>query len=82
MGFSDVLDTFEVGVVYVSGNPKSMPSYSSFLRDQTPPDTTSDTTQSATRGNTGQPPAKKVAYLSRLCNIEQPLETGFGALWL
>jgi hypothetical protein len=34
-------------------------------------DTTSDTTQSATRCNGGQPRAKKFAYLSRFCNVQQ-----------
>ena len=32
-------------------------------------DTTSDTTQSATRRNVGQPRANKSAYLSLFCNI-------------
>jgi hypothetical protein len=45
-------------------------------------DTTSDTTQSATCSNLGQPPARKLAYLSRFCNTEQHLETDVGRLWL
>src|SRR5918994_3346039 len=45
-------------------------------------DTTSDTTQNATRRNGEQPLARKSAYLSRFCNIEQRLETGVGGLWL
>jgi hypothetical protein len=45
-------------------------------------DTIADTTQSATRRNSGQLSARKSAYLSRLCNIRQPLETGVGGLWL
>jgi hypothetical protein len=47
-----------------------------------PFDTTFDTTQSATRRNSGQPPAKKSVYLSRLCNFGQHVETGVGGLWL
>jgi competence protein ComEC len=31
-GFLDVLDAFEVGVVYVSGDPKGTLTYNSFLR--------------------------------------------------
>ena len=45
-------------------------------------DTTSDTTQSATPRNVGQPLAKKSANLSQFCNIRQRLETGVGGLWL
>src|SRR5215207_11425406 len=45
-------------------------------------DTTSDTTQSATRRNTGQQPPKKTAYLRRFCNVGQHSETGVGGLWL
>jgi hypothetical protein len=45
-------------------------------------DTTFDTTQSATRRNGWQPPAKKSAYLSCLCNIRQRLETDDIGLWL
>jgi hypothetical protein len=45
-------------------------------------DTTSDTTQGATRRNGGQPPAKKSAYLSQFCNIWQHAETHVGGLWL
>ena len=39
-------------------------------------DTTSDTTQSATRRNRGQPQAKKTAYLSWFCNVGQHPEKG------
>jgi hypothetical protein len=45
-------------------------------------DTSSDTTESATPRNNGQSQAKKSAYLSRLCNIRQRLETRVGGLWL
>jgi hypothetical protein len=45
-------------------------------------DTTSDTTEGATRRNCGQLPAKKSAYLCRVCNIWQRPETGIGGLWL
>jgi hypothetical protein len=41
-----------------------------------------DTTQSEIYRNLWQPPARKTAYLSRLCNVGQRLETGFGGLWL
>jgi hypothetical protein len=44
-------------------------------------DTTSDTTEGATPRNSGQPPAKKSAYLSRFCNVRQHKETGVGGLW-
>jgi hypothetical protein len=47
-----------------------------------PFDTIPDTTQSATRRNGEQPPARESAYLSVFCNIGQPLEAGFGGLWL
>ena len=47
-----------------------------------PFDTTSDTTQNATRRNVWQPPAKKSAYLSRFCNLQQRQETHVGGLWL
>jgi hypothetical protein len=43
---------------------------------------TSDTTQSATRRNSGQPSARKSAYLSRFCNLPQLSATGVGGLWL
>jgi len=45
-------------------------------------DTTCDTTQRATPRNSGQPRAREPAYLSRFCNLRQPLETGVGGLWL
>ena len=45
-------------------------------------DTTADTTQGATPRDAWQPPAKKSAYLSGLCNTRQRLETGVGGLWL
>jgi hypothetical protein len=45
-------------------------------------DTTADITQGAIRRNSGQPRAKKSAYLSRFCNTRQHLETGIGGLWL
>ena len=45
-------------------------------------DTTADTTQSATRRNSRQPPARKRVYLSRFCNIRKHIETGIGGLWL
>jgi len=45
-------------------------------------DTTSDTTQRAMRRNSGQPPAKKTAYLSRFCNVRQRSETDDIGLWL
>jgi hypothetical protein len=47
-----------------------------------PFDTIPDTTQSATRRNGEQPPARESAYLSVFCNIRQRLETGIGGLWL
>ena len=47
-----------------------------------PFDTTSDTTQRETRRKGEQLRAKKLAYLSRFCNIEQHLETGVCGLWL
>ena len=45
-------------------------------------DTTSDTTQRETRRKGEQLRGKKLAYLSRFCNIEQHLETGVCGLWL
>jgi hypothetical protein len=42
-----------------------------------PFDTTSDTTQGATCRNGKQPRAKKSAYLSRLCNVRQPLRNRY-----
>jgi hypothetical protein len=45
-------------------------------------DTTADTTEDATCRNGGQPQARKSAYLSRLCNRRQILDTRFGGLWL
>jgi hypothetical protein len=45
-------------------------------------DTTSDTTQSATPRNGGQPSANKSAYISDFCNIQLRPETGVGGLWL
>jgi hypothetical protein len=47
-----------------------------------PIDTTSDTTEDATYRNVEQPPARKSAYLSRFCNMQQPLEAGVGGMWL
>jgi len=47
-----------------------------------PFDTTADTTQDATRSNCAQPRAKKSAYLSRFCNLLQPLATDDSGLWL
>src|SRR5829696_5081778 len=47
-----------------------------------PFDTTADTTQGATRSNGGQPPAKEPAYLSRFCNLRQPVATDVVGLWL
>src|SRR4028118_1482377 len=45
-------------------------------------DTTADTTQGAIRRNSGQPPAKKTAYLSQFCNVRQHSETDDIGLWL
>src|SRR5215213_6029313 len=45
-------------------------------------DTTADITQGAIRRNSGQPRAKKSAYLSRFCNTRQHGETGVIGLWL
>ena len=45
-------------------------------------DTTSDTTQRATRRNGGQLSARESAYLSGFCNIRQHPETPFEGLWL
>jgi hypothetical protein len=47
-----------------------------------PFDTTFDTTQSATRRNSGKLSARKTAYVSLVCNIQQHVETGVGGLWL
>src|SRR5918993_5901901 len=47
-----------------------------------PFDTTADTNEDATSRNSGQPPAKKLAYLSQFCNVGQPLETCVSGLWL
>jgi hypothetical protein len=47
-----------------------------------PFDTTSDTTQRATRRNVEQPSARKSAYLCWFCNVRQRLETVVGGLWL
>jgi hypothetical protein len=47
-----------------------------------PFDTTSDTTQGATRRNSGQPRAKESAQISLFCNVQQRLETGDSGLWL
>jgi hypothetical protein len=47
-----------------------------------PFDTTADTNEDATSRNSGEPPAKKSAYLSQFCNLGQPLETGVSGLWL
>ena len=47
-----------------------------------PFDTTFDTTQSATRRNSGQPQAQKMAYLSRFCNLQQHMATDDIGLWL
>ena len=45
-------------------------------------DTTSDTTEGATPRNSGQPPAKKTALISGICNVGQRVATDVGGLWL
>src|SRR5215218_8150275 len=52
------------------------------MRNPSPPDTTTDTTQSATRSNGGQPPARESAWISRYCNPQQPVATDVVRLWL
>jgi len=44
-----------------------------------PFDTTADTTQSATRRNSEQPPAKKSAYISLFCNPWQRMSSDCGS---
>jgi hypothetical protein len=45
-------------------------------------DTTSDTTQGATRSNCAQPSARESAYLSQFCNSVQHQATDVDGLWL